>query len=198
MSSPASVDLCVRVCVYQSRACPHDNASFVQDMITQSGPDVQNTLVNRPWTSMSDLNLKSKFTSFWACPHYNSSAVQAAVSKFEIKMHLDTIKIHINFCLDWLWYSLSFSIWKLFFLQSYLRSFCIIFSKTCRSKISGRPSLGTDQFSFGFWLNISFVVNYRGTFRSIIDVVMDLLTSVDRYFLRITAVPMRKGIYDPD
>ena len=53
-----------------------------------------------------------------------------------------------------------------------------------------RPSLATDRISLGFWLNIRFVVNHRGAFRSIITFVIDLLTSEDRYFLWITAVPL--------
>ena len=52
-----------------------------------------------------------------------------------------------------------------------------------------RPSLATDRISLGFWLNTSFVVNHRGAFRSIIAFAIDLLTSEDRYFLWITAVP---------
>ena len=53
-----------------------------------------------------------------------------------------------------------------------------------------RPSLATDRISLGFRLNIRFVVNHRGAFRSIIAFVIDLLTSEDRYFLWITAVPL--------
>ena len=53
-----------------------------------------------------------------------------------------------------------------------------------------RPSLATDRISLGFWLNIKFVVNYRGAFRSIVAIAIDLLTSEDRYFLWITAVPL--------
>ena len=53
-----------------------------------------------------------------------------------------------------------------------------------------RSSLATDRISLGFWLNIIFVVNHRGAFRSIIAFVIDLLTSEDRYFLWITAVPL--------
>ena len=49
LSSPASVGLCVRVCVgvcvYQSRACPHDNSSPIQAWITKLGPEMQNALV---------------------------------------------------------------------------------------------------------------------------------------------------------
>ena len=53
-----------------------------------------------------------------------------------------------------------------------------------------RPSLATDRISLGFWLHISFVVNYRGAFRSVVAIAIDLLTSVDQYFLWITAVPL--------
>ena len=61
-----------------------------------------------------------------------------------------------------------------------------------------RPSLATDRFSLGFWLNIRFVVNHRGAFRSIIAFVIDLLTSEGRYFLWITAVPLpRRCLQSP-
>ena len=52
-----------------------------------------------------------------------------------------------------------------------------------------RPSLATDRISLGFWLNISFVVNHRRAFRSIIAFAIDLLTSEDRYFLGIALAP---------
>ena len=61
-----------------------------------------------------------------------------------------------------------------------------------------RPSLATDRISLGFWLKIRFVVNHRGAFRSIIAFVIDLLTSEDRYFLWITAVPLpRRCLHSP-
>ena len=53
-----------------------------------------------------------------------------------------------------------------------------------------RPSLATDRISLGFWVNIRFVVDYRGAVRSIVAIAIDLLTSEDRYFLWITAVPL--------
>ena len=53
-----------------------------------------------------------------------------------------------------------------------------------------RPSLATDRISLGFWLNIRFVINYRWAFRSIAAIEIALLTSEDRYFLWITAVPL--------
>ena len=126
LSSPASVGLCVRVCVYQSRAWPLDNSSLIQARITKFGPEMQNILVyfpivfgdDRSRPSRSNLIQKSNFTSLWACPHHNSSAVQARVTKFELKMHLSTVKIPINIGLDWFWSSLSFSILKPIFLPN--------------------------------------------------------------------------------
>ena len=53
-----------------------------------------------------------------------------------------------------------------------------------------RPSLATDRISLGFWLNKRFVVDDRGAVRSIVAIAIDLLTSGDRYFLWITAVPL--------
>ena len=53
-----------------------------------------------------------------------------------------------------------------------------------------RPSLATDRISLGFWLNIRFVVDYRGAVRSIVAIAIDLLTSEVRYILWITAVPL--------
>ena len=65
LSSPASVGLCVRVCVYQSQ----DNSSPIQARITKFEPEMQNTSVwvpivfgdDRPWYSRSNLTWKSNF-----------------------------------------------------------------------------------------------------------------------------------------
>ena len=70
--------VCPCVCVYQSRACPHDNSSPIQAQITKFGPEMQNTLVwvpivfgdDWPWSSRSNLTWKSNFTPFWACSHH--------------------------------------------------------------------------------------------------------------------------------
>ena len=52
LSLPASVSLCVHVavclCVYQSRACPHDNSPLVEAKITKFGVEVQKTLIKVP------------------------------------------------------------------------------------------------------------------------------------------------------
>ena len=136
LSSPASV--CP--CVYQSRACPHDNSSPIQARITKFGPEMQNTLVwvpivfgdDRPWSSRLNLTWKSNFTSFGACSHHYSSAIQARITKFGPKMHFSTVKIPTNFRLDWLWSSLPFSIMKPIFLPILFAPFLYIFSETCR------------------------------------------------------------------
>ena len=117
---------CVRVCVCQSRACRHDNSPLIQARITKFGTKVHKTLVkvpivywdDRPWPSRSNSTWKSNFTSFWACPPHNSSAVQARITKFGPKMHLSTVKIPINFGLDWFWSSPWFSNFKLIFLPN--------------------------------------------------------------------------------
>ena len=127
LSLPASVCLCV----YQSRACPHDNSPLVQARITKFGTKVQKTLVKVPivfghdrfWPSRWNLTWKSNFTSFWACPPHNSSAVQARITKFGPQMHLSTVTIPINFGLDWFWSSLSFSILKPIFLPNLFAPF---------------------------------------------------------------------------
>ena len=117
------------ICSFYPRpvlACPHDNSPLIQATTTKFGTKVQKTLVkvpyvfghDRPWLSRSNLTWKSNFTSFWACPPHNSSAVQARISKFGPQMHLSTVKIPINFGLDWFWSSLSFSILKPIFLPN--------------------------------------------------------------------------------
>ena len=134
--------LWVCVCVYQSRACPHDNSSPIQARITKFGPEMQNTLVwvpivfgdDRPWSSRSNLTWKSNFAPFWACSHHYSSAIQARITKFGPKMHLSIVKIPTNFGLDWFWSSLSFSILKPIFLPNLFAPFCIylVRSVTCK------------------------------------------------------------------
>ena len=128
------------VCVCQSRACPHDNSPLVQATITKFGTKVQKTLVkvsivfgdDRPWPSRSNLTWKSNFTSFWACPPHNSSAVQARITKFRPKIYLSIVNIPINFGLNWFWSSPSFSILKPIFLPNLFALVCIIFSETRR------------------------------------------------------------------
>ena len=111
-----SVCSCVRLGVYQSRVCPHDNSPLVQARITKFRTKVQKTLVQVPivfgddrhWPSRSNLTWNSNVTSFWACPPHNSSAVQVRIIKFGPNMHLSPVMIPLNFGFDWFWSSLSF------------------------------------------------------------------------------------------
>ena len=137
------LSLPVSMCVYQSRARPHDNSSLFEARIIKFGPEVQNIMVKIPIV-LIDFNLQSHFP-----------------------------------------------FWKLFFF-TYLRSFCIIFSEIRRFRIFVRPSLAIGGISLGFWLNISFVVNYRWTFWLIINIAVVFLTSEDRYFLWFTARPLSR------
>ena len=101
------VCVCLSVClsVWQSLACPRDNAGPVQARITKFGPKMQKTLfkvpivlwTDRPWPSRSNLTWKSKFTPFWACPHHNSPPIQARITKFGPEVPNTLVKIPIVF-----------------------------------------------------------------------------------------------------
>ena len=96
-------DWSVYLSVCQSHACPRDNSRPVQARITKFGTKMQNTLVkvpivlwnDRPWPSRSNLTWESKFTSFWACPHHNSSPIQARIIKFGPEVQNNSVKILI-------------------------------------------------------------------------------------------------------
>ena len=116
-SGIACVCVSVRVCAYQSLACPHDNSSAVQARVTKFGTEVQNTLViismtlgdDQPWPSRSNLIWKSNFTSF--------ELVRT------ITCHPDQPE---SPNLDQKW---SFLILKTIYL-TFLRCFCITFNET--------------------------------------------------------------------
>ena len=139
LSSAASVGLCVGVCVNHElvRTITHRSFKLGSPNLDQrrKTPWYRSLLFfwdDRPWPSRSNSTWKSIFTSFWACLHHNSSAVQARFTKLRPKMHLSTGKILLNFGLDWFWSSLSFSILKPNFLPNLFALFCIIFSETPR------------------------------------------------------------------
>ena len=89
-------------------ACPHDNFSLVSVRITKYGPEMHLSMVKKPivlgvdwpWSSMSNLICKSNFIPFWACPYNNLSSVQATITKFGPEMHLNTVKIPVDFGRD--------------------------------------------------------------------------------------------------
>ena len=61
LSLPASLCVCVSVCVCQSRVCPRDNSLPVQARITKFGAQMQNTLVKVPIVcGVIDLDLQGQ------------------------------------------------------------------------------------------------------------------------------------------
>ena len=141
LSSPASVGLCVRVCV----CINHEHVRTITHRPFKLGSPNLDQRCKTPWfgsllfLGMIDLDLqgqivtsKSNFTPFWACSHHYSSAIQARITKFGPKMHLSTVKIPTNFGLDWFRSSLSFSILKPIFLPNLFAPFLYIFSETRR------------------------------------------------------------------
>ena len=50
---------------------------------------------NRLWPSRPNLRSKSKFIPFWACPHHNSSPIQAWITKFGPEMQNTLVQIPI-------------------------------------------------------------------------------------------------------
>ena len=137
LSLPASVCLCVRVsmcvCVNHGLVRTITHHSFKLESL-KFGTKVQKTWVkvpivfgdDGPWPSWSKLTWKSNFTSFWAYPSHNSSAVQARITKFRPKMHLSTVEIPVYFGQDWFWSSPSFSILKPIFLPN-LFALCLYY-----------------------------------------------------------------------
>ena len=97
------------------QVCPHHNSSPVPARITKFGSKMQNILVkapivlggNWPWPSRSNLRSKSKFTPFWACPHHNSSLIQARITNFGPEVQNALVKIPIVLGGNWHWPSRS-------------------------------------------------------------------------------------------
>ena len=119
--------------------CPHDNFSLVIVRITKLRPEMHLSMAKKPivlgvdwpWSSMSNLTCKSKFIPFWACPYNNLSPVQAKITKYGPDMHLNTVKIPVDFGRDKPSDSISFLIVKAMFL-TYLRCFVSHLVRPCR------------------------------------------------------------------
>ena len=82
--------------------------------------------VDWPWSSRSKSTLNSNITSFWTRLHDKLQDIKVRFSKFGPEMHLSTVKIPLDFELDWLWSSIPFSSFKPIFLPNLLHCFCII------------------------------------------------------------------------
>ena len=68
--------------------------------------------------------------SLWVCPCHKSPLIEVRIFKFWPKMHLSTVKVPIDFGIDWPWSSVLFSISnQLFFsklcVSHSFASFCI-------------------------------------------------------------------------
>ena len=85
LTFPMSVGVCPKVCVRQPRACP-DNLSLVQGSQSLDHRWKTHWLKSLflggdcPWNWK--LTLKSQFIPFWICGRYNSSSVEAKITKF--------------------------------------------------------------------------------------------------------------------
>ena len=85
----------------------------------------------------------------WVCPCDKSPPIEVSISKFGPKMHLSTVKVPIDFGLDWPWCSVSFLISNLCFFYQTLRLLFIcvclyIFSEAIASEwstIHGAPHI---------------------------------------------------------
>ena len=118
LSSPVSVCVCMSVSV---------NHQFVRT-ITCHPLKLQSPKLDQkcktPWlrsllfwgslalTSKVKLNLKVKIypiLGLWVCPGDKSIPNDVGPSKFGPKMHLSTVKVPIDFGIDWSWSSVSFS-----------------------------------------------------------------------------------------
>ena len=94
--------LCVCVCqfVCLSLACPHDNLGPVQNILIKASIVLGS---NRPLPSKPNLTQKSNFTPLWACPHFNSSLIQARITKFGPEVYNHLVKILVVCGGDWPW-----------------------------------------------------------------------------------------------
>ena len=119
LSLPACV--CVCVCVHVSV-----NHELVRAIIHQPfklGSPNLDQRCKRPWLRSLlfcgwltvifnvKLNLKVKIypiLGLWVCPGNKSIPNKVRLSKFGPKMHLSTVKVQIDFGIDWSWPSVSF------------------------------------------------------------------------------------------
>ena len=159
------VCLCVYVCVRQSSVCPDDNLWPAQATITKIGPEVQNTLVKIPIVFGGSLTLAFKvklnlkvtiysILGLWVCPGDKSIPHGVRLSTFGSKMHLSTVKVPIDFGIDWSWSSVSFLTSNLLystkFCVSYsFASFCIYLVRPWPVSVPHPTRLRTESYARG-------------------------------------------------
>ena len=113
---------CLRLCVYVSVNHNFSRAKTCHPLKLES-PNLDHegqTSCLRSfffWGSLTltfkvTLNLKSKF-GLWICPCDKAIEIEVRLFKFGQKMHLSTVKVCIDFGIDWLWCSVLLIIWNL-------------------------------------------------------------------------------------
>ena len=124
--------VCLYVCVCVRVFGNHELVRTIIHQPFKLGSPNLDQRCKRPWLRAQlfcgaiDLDLqgqielkKSKFTPFWACPFDKSPPIEVSISKFWSKMHLSTVKVPIDFGLDWPWCSVSFLTSNLFILPQF-------------------------------------------------------------------------------
>ena len=113
LSLPASVCLCVRLCVHQSRVFRGiTHHSFKLWSLNLDHRRKRSWLRSLLFEGRLTLTFKVKFNSkvkiypIWACPCHNSPPIEVTISKFGTKMHLSTVQIPTKF---WAWLKLIFN-----------------------------------------------------------------------------------------
>ena len=132
LSSPASVCVCPCVCVslWVNHLLVH---AITRDPFKLGSPNLDQRC-KRPWLrsllflGWLTLTFKVKFNfkvkiypilSLWVCPRHKSPPFEVRISIFGPKMHLSTVKVPIDFGIDWPWSSVSFLISNLFLLANF-------------------------------------------------------------------------------
>ena len=145
--------MCVCVCV-----CVSVNHELVRAIIHQPfklGLPNLDQRCKRPWlrnllfSGTIDLDLQGQkynfkvkiypILSMWVCPCDKSPPIEVSISKFGPKMHLSTVKVPIDFGLDWSWSLVSFLITNLCFFTKLLLFICVslyMFSEAIASECS--------------------------------------------------------------
>ena len=194
--------LSVCVCVRQPRACPRYNSSPFQTRTIIISTNMQNRLVKVPMFFFFFFfgGGGGGGNQIWF-ENPNSLYFELAKAITHQPLKLKPPKLDKSYKTACWWYLLF---WGWLTLTFKVRFNLLILNPTgyntwpvLRSRLSPnlRPELDHRcsmplLFFEPITSNIGFAVNHRWTFRSMVDIAIDLFTSEDRYFLWITAVPL--------
>ena len=121
LSLPASVCVCVRLCVNHLLVC-----AITRDLFKLGSPNLDQRC-KRPWLRsvwfwgaidldlQDQINFKVRIYPILSCPDHYSPPILVRISKCGQQMYFSTVKIPVNSGLDWLWTSPSFLIPNFFF-----------------------------------------------------------------------------------